>query len=160
MKLKDHLIRFLLIFAGLAIPSAISTAASMYGQSLGGLGTLVVYAPFFYFIYCVYKGKIGPKLPQKPTNNSVPVTPEMLASTPINSDLSEESFSDINTEELYYICPRCDSPVPASQGRCYCGHILSSDLPKYRLCPECNSIVSISAQACDCGHHFNLAERS
>lgn len=90
MKLKDHLIRVLLIFAGLAVPSAISTALSLSGYLLGGLGTLILYAPFLFFIYCVYTGKIGPKLPPKPTDDSVPITPEMLAFSADNETVIED----------------------------------------------------------------------
>lgn len=86
MKLKDHLIRIALIFVGLLIPSAIYTASIFSGHMLGGFWVWVLYAPFVYFIYCVYTGKIGPKLPPKPTNNSVPVTPEMLAYTAAKVD--------------------------------------------------------------------------
>lgn len=90
MKLKDHLIRILLIFAGLAVPSAISTALSLSGYLLGGFGTLILYAPFLFFIYCVYTGKIGPKLPPKPTDDSVPITPEMLAFSAYNETAIED----------------------------------------------------------------------
>ncbi len=156
MKFRDHLIRALLILIGLAVPAAISTALKLNGYLLGGIGSLILYAPFFYFIYCVYTGKIGPKLPPKSENDSVPITPEMLASTARNND--ESSTGDIQTDDceyLYCICPRCDSPVPATQARCYCGHTLSSTLPKYRLCPNCNDIVPKSTQTCECGHHFS-----
>lgn len=90
MKLKDHLIRILLIFAGLAVPSAISTALSLSGYLLGGFGTLILYAPFLFFIYRVYTGKIGPKLPPKPTDDSVPITPEMLAFSADNETAIED----------------------------------------------------------------------
>lgn len=90
MKLKDHLIRILLIFAGLAAPSAILTALSLSGYLLGGLGTLILYAPFLFFIYRVYTGKIGPKLPPKPTDDSVPITPEMLAFSADNETAVED----------------------------------------------------------------------
>lgn len=91
MKFKYHLIRFLLMFAALFIPSAISTAASMSGYSLGGLGTLIVYAPFFYFIHCVRIGKIGPKLSTKhKEGNNIPITPKVLVASASDNVLETE----------------------------------------------------------------------
>ena len=68
MKLKVYLFRALLIFIALFIPNAILTALYASGTILGGIGTIILYAPFFYFIFgIVLKGKIGPKLPPEPT---------------------------------------------------------------------------------------------
>lgn len=99
MKFKYHLIRFLLIFVALFIPSAISTAVNMSGNSLGGLGILIVFTPFFYFIHCVYIGKVGPKLPQKTKEvDSIPITPEMLAAS-ASDDVPEAGEEPMTYEE-------------------------------------------------------------
>lgn len=99
MKFKYHLIRFLLIFVALFIPSVISTAVNMSGNSLGGLGILIVFTPFFYFIHCVYIGKVGPKLPQKTKEvDSIPITPEMLAAS-ASDDVPEAEEEPMTHEE-------------------------------------------------------------
>ena len=152
MKLKVYRFRALLIFIALFIPNAILTALYASGTILGGIGTVILYTPFFYFIFgIVLKGKIGPKLPPEPTNDSQPITPEMLASDRISAN--ETDFVS-DEDMLYHLCPRCDTPVPIHEGRCLCGRALPSNLPEYRLCPECNSIIPKSTQVCSCGHHF------
>lgn len=147
MKLKVYLLRAVLIFIALFIPSAISTA----NRSLGGLETLLLYAPFWFFIGAVLKGKVGPKLPPKPENTSVPITPKMLAFGVSDSAPCDDPELISDADMLYRLCPRCDTPVPIQEARCYCGHVLDPDLPQYFLCPECGKIIPLSVPACSCG---------
>jgi len=86
MKFKYHLIRFLLIFLCLLVPAVITNALKFYGYSSGLLGTIIIYGPFTYLFFRILSGKIGPKPPPKPTDDSVPITPEMLAADAADID--------------------------------------------------------------------------
>lgn len=151
MRFKVYLLRTVLILIALFIPGTISTA----NGSLGGLDTMVLYAPFLLFIGAVLKGKVGPSLPPEPENTSVPITPEMLASGAAGGTPRDDSKLISDADILCRLCPRCDTPVPIGEVRCYCGHVLDPDLPQYRLCPRCGNIIPPSAPACSCGHTFS-----
>lgn len=114
MKFKVYLIRALLIFIALVIPAAVTTSCSMAGNSLGGLTTVILYAPFLYFIYSVINGKIGPQIPSAPkAEESRPVTPEMLAWDAENSDQDTETVSFPDHVSQLPSAP--DTPVEKAQ---------------------------------------------
>lgn len=97
MKIKDRLIAILQLFVCVAIPGTIYSGLKLSGRPLGGLETLILYAPFvFFYLHAEFKRK-RLKLVQDPTGSSVPITPEMLdVSAP---DDKPEVKEDMTQEE-------------------------------------------------------------
>lgn len=92
MKFFRVLIRLFLILLFLSIPSALlQYLRSFHNFFPGGLVTLLFYAPFFYLIYLVASGRIGPKSSSTlKTDKSHPLTPEMLSWSASRADFSDD----------------------------------------------------------------------
>lgn len=154
MKFKVYLIRALLIFIALVIPAAVTTSCSMAGNGLGGLATVILYAPFLYFIYSVLNGKIGPQIPSAPkAEESRPVTPEMLAWDAENSDQDTETVSSPDN-----ISEAPTAPAEAAQASPFQDSAHDSSAKEEQLlhvCPACGVISPHEQRLCDCGYDFD-----
>lgn len=88
MKFKDHLVGALQLLACIAIPATVSDLLNTSGHPLGGLGTLVLYAPFvvFYLSAEMKRARLKASNKKSEGNGSVPITPKMLAYTAAKVD--------------------------------------------------------------------------
>lgn len=102
MKFKDRLIRIILIFIALLIPTMIYIASIFSSHMLGGFWVCVLYTPFLCFIHYLRSGKIDFKVSAKPKkNDSVRITPEMPTSSAKKQEgqkANQEQTSRLNAQ--------------------------------------------------------------